>query len=142
MFTRVIVIVLDSVGIGELPDADVYGDRGSHTLGNIAARVPLAVPTLRSLGLDRLVSLGGTPTTARGAYGRMAEVSPGKDSVTGHWELMGVVLDTHGADAWVGAVMLWLTGSALFELARRQFSVQWEQIQEDIEREIVRRESL
>ena len=56
--------------------------------------------------------------------------------------LMGVVLDTHGADAWVGAVMLWLTGSALFELARRQFSVQWEQIQEDIEREIVRRESL
>jgi len=56
--------------------------------------------------------------------------------------LMGVVLDTRGADAWVGAVMLWLTGSALFELARRQFSVQWEQIQEDIEREIVRRESL
>ena len=56
--------------------------------------------------------------------------------------LMGVVLDTHGVDAWVGAVMLWLTGSALFELARRQFSVQWEQIQEDIEREIVRRESL
>ncbi|WP_374317185.1 branched-chain amino acid ABC transporter permease [Aquabacterium sp.] len=56
--------------------------------------------------------------------------------------LMGVALDTRGADAWVGAVMLWLTGSALFELARRQFSVQWEQIQEDIEREIVRRESL
>ena len=79
MFPRVIVIVLDSVGIGELPDADVYGDRGSHTLGNIAARVPLSVPTLRSLGLDRLVSLGGAPVATRGAYGRMAEVSPGKD---------------------------------------------------------------
>ena len=93
MFPRVVVIVLDSVGIGELPDADVYGDRGSHTLGNIAARVPLAIPTLRSLGLDHVAPLGGTPSTPRGAYGRMAEVSPGKDSVTGHWELMGVVLD-------------------------------------------------
>jgi len=89
--------VLDSVGIGELPDASAYGDEGSNTLGNIAARVPLRVPTLRSLGLDKLVTLGpsradlsGPPV---GAYGRMAEVSPGKDSVTGHWEMMGVVLD-------------------------------------------------
>ena len=93
-FTRVVVIVLDSAGIGELPDAAAYGDKGSNTLGNIAKRVPLEVPTLRSLGLDRLVPVGGAPSgRPRGAYGRMTEVSAGKDSVTGHWELMGVVLE-------------------------------------------------
>jgi phosphopentomutase len=94
-FTRAIVIVMDSVGIGELPDADAYGDCGSNTLGNIARRVPLRVPTLRALGLDRLVALGGTPPGdgPRAAIGRMAEASAGKDSVTGHWEMMGIVLD-------------------------------------------------
>jgi phosphopentomutase len=94
-FSRAIVIVMDSVGIGELPDADVYGDCGSNTLGNIARRVPLRVPTLRALGLDRLVALGGAPSDGgpRAAIGRMAEASAGKDSVTGHWEMMGVVLD-------------------------------------------------
>ena len=77
-----------------LPDAAAYGDKGSNTLGNIAKRVPLEVPTLRSLGLDRLVPVGGAPPgRPRGAYGRMTEVSAGKDSVTGHWELMGVVLE-------------------------------------------------
>jgi len=96
VFPRVIVIVLDSVGIGELPDARTYGDEGSNTLGNIASRVPLKIPTLRSLGIGRLVTLGESgadPSAPRGAYGRMAEASPGKDSVTGHWEMMGVVLD-------------------------------------------------
>src|SRR5678816_2966518 len=100
IFSRVIVIVLDSVGIGELPDASAYGDEGSNTLGNIAVRVPLKVPALRSLGLGRLVALdtSGTdiqapPAQVIGAYGRMAEASPGKDSVTGHWEMMGIVLD-------------------------------------------------
>jgi len=107
VFTRVILIVLDSVGIGALPDAAAYGDEGSNTLGNIARRVPLRVPALRSLGLDRLVELGpasasstadsgareGEATPPRGAYGRMAEISAGKDSVTGHWEMMGIVLD-------------------------------------------------
>ncbi len=88
---------MDSVGIGELPDANVYGDEGSNTVGNIAKQVPLKVPTLRSLGFDRLVSIG-LPAEARsakagGAYGRMAEASAGKDSVTGHWEMMGIVLD-------------------------------------------------
>jgi phosphopentomutase len=94
-FTRAIVIVLDSVGIGELPDAAAYGDEGSNTLGNVARRVPLAVPTLRRLGLDRLVDIGGVVSGAppRGAIGRMAEASAGKDSVTGHWEMMGIVLD-------------------------------------------------
>ena len=93
-FSRVVLIVLDSVGIGELPDALVYGDQGSNTIGNIARQVSLQIPTLRSLGLDRVVSLGGAVSGhSRGAYGRMAEASPGKDSVTGHWEMMGVVLD-------------------------------------------------
>jgi phosphopentomutase len=82
------------VGIGELPDADRYGDRGSNTLGHIAHDVGLAVPTLRSLGLGCVVDLGGSsPPAALAAYGRMAEMSPGKDSVTGHWELMGLVLE-------------------------------------------------
>jgi len=93
-FTRAIVIVLDSVGVGELPDASVYGDQGSDTLGNIARRIPLAVPTLRSLGLGRVARIGGaTVDRPRAATGRMAEKSAGKDSVTGHWEMMGVVLD-------------------------------------------------
>ena len=88
------MIVLDGVGIGALPDAAAYGDEGSDTLGNIARRVPLALPVLRSLGLDRLVERGGAASgQPQGAYGRMTEASAGKDSVTGHWEMMGVVLD-------------------------------------------------
>jgi phosphopentomutase len=91
---RVILIVLDSVGVGELPDAAAYGDEGSNTLGNIAKAVQLRIPGLRSLGIDRIVDLGGAPGgVARGAYGRMAERSAGKDSVTGHWEIAGLVLD-------------------------------------------------
>ena len=82
------------MGIGELPDARVYGDQGSNTLGNIAKHVPLKVPALRALGLDRLVDLGGARTQSPAAsWGRMAEASAGKDSVTGHWEMMGIVLD-------------------------------------------------
>jgi phosphopentomutase len=94
-FTRAVVIVLDSVGAGELPDAASYGDAGSDTLGNIARRVPLRIPTLRSLGLARVAAIGGAaaPGTPAAAVGRMAEASAGKDSVTGHWEMMGVVLD-------------------------------------------------
>jgi len=93
-FPRVIVIVLDSVGCGELPDAASYGDEGSDTLGNIARHVPLKVPTLRSLGLGRVASIGAGPgdDSDAGAFGRMAERSAGKDSVTGHWEMMGIVL--------------------------------------------------
>jgi phosphopentomutase len=99
VFTRAIVIVLDSVGCGELPDAETYGDRGSDTLGNIARAVGLRVPNLRALGLDRVANIGepaGSPAVPAGfgfAFGKMAETSPGKDSVTGHWEMMGIVLD-------------------------------------------------
>ena len=95
MFTRAILIVLDSVGAGELPDAAAYSDEGSNTLGNISRQVALNIPTLAALGLPRVVTLEGVPSPEMplGAYGRMAERSAGKDSVTGHWELMGVVLD-------------------------------------------------
>jgi phosphopentomutase len=96
-FDRVIVIVLDSVGIGELPDASRYGDTGSNTVRNIARLVPMQLPALESIGLGHVVELRSDSPPAGlvplGAYGRMAEVSPGKDSVTGHWELMGLVLD-------------------------------------------------
>ena len=94
-FRRVIVIVVDSLGVGELPDAAAYGDQGSNTLGNIARRVALGIPTLQSLGLSRIIPVRGVPPEPNpaSAFGRMAEASPGKDSVTGHWELMGLVLD-------------------------------------------------
>jgi phosphopentomutase len=91
--TRVILIVLDSVGAGELPDAARYGDEGSNTLGNIADAVGLRVPALRSLGLARVARIGGPSPPPAGAFGRMAEASAGKDSVTGHWEIAGVVLE-------------------------------------------------
>src|SRR5688500_12499524 len=93
-FSRVIVIVMDSVGIGELPDASKYGDEGSNTVGNIARQVGLRIPTLRSFGMSRLVKLDDLEAPAMAAaYGRMAEKSPGKDSVTGHWEMAGLVLE-------------------------------------------------
>jgi phosphopentomutase len=102
-FNRAVVIVLDGVGVGALPDAAAYGDEGSNTLGNVARVLPLRLPTLRALGLERVAALGEAPEGVPGAdstggpppgaVGRMAEASPGKDSVTGHWELMGVVLD-------------------------------------------------
>ena len=86
--------MLDSVGCGELPDAGAYGDEGSNTLGNIAREIKLRIPHLRSLGLGRVVDLGdGDGGEPRAAFGRMAESSAGKDSVTGHWEMMGIVLD-------------------------------------------------
>jgi phosphopentomutase len=92
---RVIVIVLDSVGIGELPDAANYGDAGSHTLGNIARAIGgLHVPYLQQLGLGNIEPLEGIPATdAKASYGKMAELSAGKDTTTGHWELMGLVLE-------------------------------------------------
>src|SRR4051794_29928135 len=95
---RVFLTVLDSVGVGELPDAPAYGDEGSDTIGNISRRVPLALPNLRRLGLPRVANIAGmAPDDPRwtpiGAFGRMAERFPGKDSVTGHWEMAGIVLE-------------------------------------------------
>jgi phosphopentomutase len=92
---RFIVIVLDSVGIGEAPDAAAFGDVGSHTLGNIARVVGgLKTPYLETMGLANIAILEGVIPQAAptAAYGKMAEVSPGKDTTTGHWELMGLHL--------------------------------------------------
>ncbi len=91
---RAILIVLDGVGVGGAPDADRYGDAGSDTLGNLAAAVGgLHVPHLASLGLGNIHPLpGADPADAPlAAWGRLQEVSAGKDSTTGHWELMGLV---------------------------------------------------
>jgi phosphopentomutase len=90
-----VLIVLDSVGAGALPDAARYGDEGSDTIGNISRLFPLQVPALRSLGLAQVTTVADTvpPTAPIGAFGRMAEQSPGKDSVTGHWEIAGLILD-------------------------------------------------
>ena len=92
---RVILIVLDSVGIGEAPDAATYGDVGSHTLGNIAQAVGgLHLPNMESMGLANIAILDGVKPQLSpiAAYGKMAEVSSGKDTTTGHWELTGIHL--------------------------------------------------
>lgn len=94
---RIILIILDSVGIGAMPDADEYGDTGSNTLGNLArARGGLGLPHLGRLGLGNLTEVTGVPSVgsqAAGAFGRAALASPGKDTMTGHWELAGIQLE-------------------------------------------------
>ena len=94
-FERIFWIVLDSVGIGELPDAADYGDVGRNTLGHIAESRPLKIPNLVHLGLANIAPLKyQTPAPAPlGAYGKGATRSPGKDTTTGHWEMAGVWLD-------------------------------------------------
>jgi phosphopentomutase len=94
-FARVIWIVLDSVGIGELPDAAEYGDTGRNTLGHVAESRPLRIPTLVGLGLANIAPLKHLqPAQApRGFYGKGATRSPGKDTTTGHWEMAGVWLE-------------------------------------------------
>jgi phosphopentomutase len=92
-FERICLIVLDSVGIGELPDAEQFGDTGSHTLGHIAEHVgQLALPHLQQLGLGHIAPIKGIQPVEKpsGYFGKMAEVSVGKDTMTGHWELMGL----------------------------------------------------
>lgn len=90
---RAVVVVLDSLGVGELPDAAQFGDAGCHTLLHILARMPdLALPNLRSLGLLRLLGAQDAVLPQAG-WGKMAERSRGKDTTTGHWELSGLVLD-------------------------------------------------
>src|SRR3989441_9712327 len=94
---RACVIVLDAVGAGALPDADDYGDVGSDTLGNVARAVGgLDLPNLEALGLGNVLPLEGCPPQpgAPAVAGRLVERSKGKDTTTGHWELMGVVTPT------------------------------------------------
>jgi phosphopentomutase len=94
-FSRVVWIVLDSVGIGELPDADEYGDVGRTTLGHIARFRPLAIPDLVRLGLANIAPLEHLAPEAApiGCFGKGATHSPGKDTTTGHWEMAGIWLD-------------------------------------------------
>jgi phosphopentomutase len=92
---RAIVVVLDGVGVGANPDAHAYGDDGASSLEHCAQAIGgLELPNLGQIGLGNITPILGTPPNehARGSYGRMAEAAAGKDSTTGHWEMMGVVL--------------------------------------------------
>ncbi len=94
MIKRIILLVMDSVGVGCLPDASDYNDTGVNTMGNIISqRGVLDIPNLGSLGMGKLVNTGCSVDRIIGSYGRMAEISPGKDTTTGHWEMAGLVLD-------------------------------------------------
>ena len=90
MYKRIIILVMDSVGIGHAPDAAKFNDEGSNTLGHIEATAGLIhCPTLRSLGLANIADIKADETPVMGAYGKMEEVSTGKDTTSGHWEMMG-----------------------------------------------------
>ncbi len=94
---RVIIIVLDSVGIGELPDSGSYGDEGSNTLGNIARAIRnFSLPNMEKLGLGYIDGIDylNRPQDLKGTYGKLAEQSAGKDTTTGHWEISGIILNT------------------------------------------------
>lgn len=96
MIKRVALFVLDSVGVGELPDAGDYGDSGSNTLGNISRAVGgLNMPNFGRLGLGNIIPIEGVPPAESPAasYGRMAEKSAGKDTTTGHWEMAGIIME-------------------------------------------------
>ncbi|QUH31798.1 phosphopentomutase [Vallitalea guaymasensis] len=92
MINRVIWIILDSVGMGELPDADKFGDRGSNTIGNIAKQLKLDVPNMRKLGLANIEGMVNLEKVEEpeGVYGRIGELSNGKDTTIGHWEMVGI----------------------------------------------------
>lgn len=93
---RVVIIVLDSVGVGALPDAADYGDEGSNTLGNIAKYVGgLSLPNMQKWGLGNIIDILGVPPTftPQGAFGKMAEKSAAKDTTSGHWELAGLIVE-------------------------------------------------
>lgn len=89
---KFVIVVMDSVGIGELPDAAEYGDAGSDTVGNIIKHVGLSIPNLAALGMNRLVD-GLPQTQTNGAYGKAAELFAGKDTTGGHFEIAGLIMD-------------------------------------------------
>jgi phosphopentomutase len=94
-FNRIVLVVLDGAGIGEMPDAAEWGDAGSDTFGHILESQPVKLPHLESIGLGNIRPLHGVPpaSTPRGSYGRCALRSNGKDTTTGHWEMAGIILD-------------------------------------------------
>ena len=90
MYNRIILLVMDSVGVGHAADAIKFGDEGSNTLGHIEAVAgPIRCPNLKSLGLANIADISAFDEPVIGAYGRMAETSTGKDTTSGHWEMMG-----------------------------------------------------
>lgn len=93
-FNRVCLVVLDSAGIGEMPDAADWGDAGAHTLGHIFETRPVAVPNMRSLGLGNITPLSGVAPVESpiGSFGKCTLKSDGKDTTTGHWEMAGIIL--------------------------------------------------
>lgn len=96
-YKRIFLVVLDSVGIGEAPDAKDFGDLGAHTLGHIAERMNgLHMPNMAKLGLSNIEQIQGVPKAEAplAHFGKMAEASNGKDTMTGHWEIMGLRIDT------------------------------------------------
>ncbi|MBR6754023.1 MAG: phosphopentomutase [Clostridia bacterium] len=93
MMKKVTLIVLDSAGVGALPDAHLFSDEGANTIGHIAERMPLNVPNMLNMGLGHLPGLNLKATEkGAGVYGRAAEKSLGKDTTTGHWEMSGIIL--------------------------------------------------
>lgn len=91
-----IVIILDGVGVGELPDAELYGDKGSNTLGNISKALGnIFLPNLQKFGLGNIIPINGIEPVQKpmASFGKMNEVSKGKDSTTGHWEISGLKVD-------------------------------------------------
>ena len=93
---RVVLLVMDSVGVGATPDASNYGDEAANTLAHVASFVGGAtLPTLQSLGLGNITSVDGMPpvSSPEGAYGKCRELSAGKDTATGHWEIAGLKID-------------------------------------------------
>ena len=94
MVKRVTLIVLDSLGVGELEDAAAYGDSGANTLGNIIKEYPeFNIPNLRKLGFGNIDGVGMATEEPQGAYGKLRELSKGKDTITGHWEIAGLRTD-------------------------------------------------
>lgn len=95
MFKRITVIVLDGVGIGAAPDAADYGDEGTNSIANVAKVLGgIDLPNMQKLGLGNITEIAGVPTTDQpeGGYGKMQPLSAGKDTISGHWEMMGIYL--------------------------------------------------
>ncbi len=96
MISRVVIIILDGLGVGALPDAYLYGDEKSNTLGNMSRKIKggLYLPEMEKMGLGNIISVEGVKTVANplSSFGKMSEISAGKDTITGHWEMAGLIL--------------------------------------------------
>src|SRR5215213_8068811 len=94
-FNRIVLMVLDSAGIGEMPDAADWGDAGADTLGNILKSRKVELPNLQQMGLGNIRPLTGVDAAAdpTGSFGKCALMSNGKDTTTGHWEMAGIILE-------------------------------------------------